>query len=149
LNAVQSPTYTAQVRGGPTKTDVIISDEEIIFPRTTAIDFFLCLSQNSYKQFAYNLKPDCIMLVDPNLVLKVEEEKYKVYRIPIIELTKREMGRMIFTSAVSLGAMFELTHCVSEESMLGAIQKKVPKGTEEVNVRAFTVGRNAVEKLMK
>jgi Pyruvate/2-oxoacid:ferredoxin oxidoreductase gamma subunit len=45
--------------------------------------------------------------------------------------------------------MFELTHCVSEESMLGAIKKKVPKGTEEVNVRAFNVGRNAVEKLMK
>ena len=148
MNAVQSPTYTAQVRGGPTKTDVIIDTEEILFPRTTAIDFFLCLAQNSYNRFAYNLKPGCIMLIDPNLVHTVkEEEKYQVFRMPIIELTKKELGRMVFTSAVALGAMTELTKCVKAESMIGAIRKKVPKGTEEINIRAFNIGRNSVQHL--
>ena len=142
--AVQSPTYTAQVRGGPTKIDVIIDSEPIIYPRTTAIDFFLSLAQRSYTQFAKNLKVGCLVLVDPNLVHTVDEDKYKIYRIPIIEITKRELGRMVFTSVVSLGAMFELTKCVSEESIQGAIMKKVPRGTEEINMRAFNTGRNAV-----
>lgn len=142
---VQSPTYTAQVRGGPTKIDVIIDDEEIIYPRTTAIDFFLALAQNSYNQFAKNLKVGCQVLIDPNLVHTVDEEKYKIHRIPIVEITKREMGRMVFTSAVSLGAMIELTKCVPVESVLAAIRKKVPNGTEEINIRAFNIGRRAVE----
>ena len=144
MYAVQSPTYTAQVRGGPTKTDVIIDTEEILYPRTTAIDFFLCLAQNSYDRFAFNLKPGCTMLIDPNLVHQVDEETYKVHRIPLVELTKSNMGRMVFTSAVALGAMQELTQCVRLESMLGAIRKKVPRGTEEINVRAFNIGRRAV-----
>jgi 2-oxoglutarate ferredoxin oxidoreductase subunit gamma len=147
LYAVQSPTYTAQVRGGTTKTDVIIDTEEILFPRATAIDFFLCLAQKSYERFAYNLKPQCIVLIDPNLVHKVEEEKYKIVRIPIIELTKKELGRMVFTSQVALGAMVELTHCVQPESMIGAIKKKVPQGTEEINIRAFNIGVNSVRRL--
>jgi len=143
--AVQSPTYTAQVRGGPTKIDVIIDTEEIIYPRTTAIDFFMALAQNSYNSFAKNLKPGCTVLVDPNLVTKVDETKYKVHRIPIIEITKKELGRMVFTSLVSLGAMVELTKCVKQESVFSAIRRNVPKGTEEINIRAFNVGKKAVE----
>lgn len=149
MYAVQSPTYTAQVRGGPTKTDVIIDTEEIEYPRTTAIDFFLCLGQVSYNKFAFNLKPDCTVLLDPNLVTDYREEGYRIYRIPLIELTKNELGRMVFTSAVSLGAMVELTQCVKVESMIGAIRKRVPRGTEEINIRAFNLGRNAVQRLLE
>ncbi len=148
MYAVQSPTYTAQVRGGPTKTDVLIDTEEIIYPRTTAIDFFLCLGQVSYDRFAFNLKPDCIVLLDPNLVTNYKEEGHKIHRIPLIELTKKELGRMVFTSAVSLGAMVELTNCVKVDSMIGAIRKKVPRGTEEINIRAFNLGRNSVQRLL-
>ena len=148
MYAVQSPTYTAQVRGGPTKTDVIIDTEEILYPRTTAIDFFLCLAQNSYNRFAFNLKPGCIILIDPNLVHDVDEEHYRVHRVPLIEITKSQLGRMVFTSAVALGAMIELTHCVKPESMLGAIRKKVPPGTEEINIRAFNTGRKSVEQFV-
>ena len=146
-NAIQSPTYTAQVRGGPTKIDIIIDSEEIIYPRTTAIDFMLCLAQNSYNKFAYNLKPGCVMLIDPNLVHKVDEERYNVYRLPIVELTKKELGRVVFTSAVALGAMVELVECVKPESMIAAIRKKAPHGTGEINVRAFNLGRNAAKEI--
>ena len=149
LNAVQSPTYTAQVRGGPTKTDVILDTEEILFPRATSIDFFLSLAQKSYNRFAYNLKPDCIILIDPNLVHTVDEKSYRVYRIPIVELTKKSLGRMVFTSAVALGAMTELTKFIKVESMIAAIRKKVPKGTEEINIRAFNIGRNSVKDMLE
>ena len=147
LNAVQSPTYTAQVRGGPTKTDVIIDDEEILFPRATKIDFFLSLAQRSYNRFAYNLKPGCIILIDPNLVHTYDDKNYQVFKVPLIELTKVQLGRMVFTSAVALGAMTGLTKVIPVESMLGAIRKKVPKGTEEINIRAFNIGMQAVEEM--
>jgi 2-oxoglutarate ferredoxin oxidoreductase subunit gamma len=81
-------------------------------------------------------------------VHKVDEEHYRVYRVPIIELTKKELGRMILVSAVSLGAMLELTKCVEIDSMIGAIKKKVPKGTEEINIKAFNLGRKSVEEFI-
>jgi len=59
--SVQSPTYTAQVRGGPTKIDVIIDDEPIVYPKTTAINFFLSLAQGSYDAFFYDMRDDVIM----------------------------------------------------------------------------------------
>ena len=73
--AVDSPTYTAQVRGGPTKVDVIINTKRIEFTRTTAIDFMLCLAQKSWDRFGFDLKDNCTVLIDPSIVHEVDEEK--------------------------------------------------------------------------
>lgn len=140
--ALDSPTYTAQVRGGPTKVDVIIDSKQILFPRTTAIDFMLCLAQRSWNQFAFDLKDDCIVLIDPFLVHEVDE-RYRVYRLPIIELTKKELRKIVYTSAVSLGAMIGLTQVIKPESAEKALLKKAPRGTEEQNLKAFKLGYDA------
>ena len=146
--ALDSPTYTAQVRGGPTKVDVIIDSKKILFPRTTAIDFILCLAQRSWDQFAFDLKPDCIVLIDPFLVHKVDE-RYRVFRLPLIEMTKKEMKKVVYTSAVSLGAMIGLTGALKRDSVEKALLKKAPKGTEEQNLKAFRLGLEAGIELLK
>jgi len=147
--ALDSPTYTAQVRGGPTKVDVIIDATQILFPRTTAIDFMLCLAQRSWTAFGYDLKDECIVLIDPFLVNKIDDRRYRVYRLPIIEMTKRELKRMVYTSAVSLGAMIGLTNALNPESVKKALVDKAPKGTEQQNIKAFTLGYEAGQKLLE
>jgi len=149
LYALDSPTYTAQVRGGPTKVDVILDKEKILFPRTTAIDFMLCLAQRSWDKFANDLKPGCIVLIDPFLVHEVDEKNYRVYRMPLIELTKKEMKKMVYTSAVALGAMIGLTDALPVESVLKALMKKAPRGTEDQNQKAFSVGYEAAKELLR
>ncbi len=146
--ACDSPTYTAQVRGGPTKVDVIIDSNKILFPRTTAIDFMLCLAQRSWDQFAQDLKPDCIVLIDPSLVHTVDES-YRVYRMPILEITKKNMKKMVYTSAVSLGAMIGLTGVISVDSARKGLVAKAPKGTEVPNKKAFNLGYEAARKLLE
>jgi len=142
LHAAGSPTYTAQVRGGPTKVDVIIDSEQVLYPRTTEIDFFLSLATDSYKRFGVDLKPGCVVLVDPNLVTypAEDEEKYKLFKVPVIELTQKELGRLVYTSAVSLGTMVALTDVVTPEAAREALQMHAPKGTEAYNLKAFQVG---------
>jgi len=146
--AVDSPTYTAQVRGGPTKVDVIIDTERIEFTRTTAIDFMLCLAQKSWDRFGYDLKPGCIILIDPSLVHTIDETRYKVYRLPLIELTKNNMKKMVYTSAVALGAMSGLIDVISPDSLRKALVKNAPKGTEEPNRKAFQIGYDAAKALL-
>ncbi|MFH1010965.1 MAG: 2-oxoacid:acceptor oxidoreductase family protein [bacterium] len=136
---VQSPTYTAQVRGGPTKIDVIIDTEKILYPRTTAIDFFLSLAQQSFTAFAVGLKPDCTILVDPNLV-RDWKGYANVYKIPIIELTQTQLGRMVYTSVVALGAMVELTGVVKHDTIRKVVEANAPAGTEKQNLKALDIG---------
>ena len=142
LYALDSPTYTAQVRGGPTKIDVIIDDTKILFPRTTAIDCILSLSQKSHDFFATDLKKDCKIIVDPILVHNVDDS-YEVYRVPIIEMTKKEMHKMVYTSAVSLGAMIGITEILPVDIVRQALLKKAPRGTEDQNIKAFNLGYDA------
>ncbi|TKJ42489.1 hypothetical protein CEE37_02045 [candidate division LCP-89 bacterium B3_LCP] len=145
--SLQSPTYTAQVRGGPTKIDVIIDDEPVMYPKTTAINFFLSLAQGSYDAFLYDLRDDAIVVIDPVLVTKWDE-KYKTYQVPVIEITKTKVGKMIMSSVLSLGIMIELTQVVSKEAIEKALLQKAPKGTEELNLKALRTGYEEAQKLL-
>jgi 2-oxoglutarate ferredoxin oxidoreductase subunit gamma len=146
--SIQSPTYTAQVRGGPTKIDVIIDDEPIIYPKTTAINFFLSLAQGSYDAYLYDLRDDAIVVVDPSLVTKWNE-KYRTYQLPVIELTKAKVGKVIMTSVLSLGVMIEMTSAVSKEAVEKALLELAPKGTGELNLKAIRAGYEAAREVLK
>lgn len=146
--SIQSPTYTAQVRGGPTKIDVIIDDEPIIYPKTTAINFFLSLAQGSYDAFLYDLREDAIVMIDPHLVLKWDK-KYSTYQVPVIELTKTRIGKMVMSAVLALGIMVELTHAVSKEAVEKALVERAPKGTGDLNLKALNVGYEAARELLQ
>jgi 2-oxoglutarate ferredoxin oxidoreductase subunit gamma len=149
MQAAGSPTYTAQVRGGPTKVDVIIDSERILFPRTSQIDFFLSLATNSYNRFGTDIRQGAPVVVDPNLVTIPDEHReiYQMYEIPIINLTQEELGRLVYTSAVALGTFIALTDILSEESIREALKRRAPKGTESYNMKALEVGQKAAKEI--
>ncbi len=148
--AIQSPTYTAQVRGGATKVDVVISDKPIHFPQTKEIDFFMALAQRSYdrfyaannfnNRFFRDLSPDALILVDSNLVPNVGNPPHKLIRLPIIELALKEMGRTIYSNVIALGIVAGLLKVVSREALTAAVKRRAPKGTEEMNLKALDIG---------
>ena len=150
MNAAGSPTYTAQVRGGPTKVDIIVDSERILYPRTENLDFFLSLATNSYKMFGVGIREKAPVLIDPNMVTVPDEhrELYNVYEVPIIQLTAEKMSRMVYTSAVCLGTMIALTDVVTEKAIREALVRRAPKGTEEFNLKAFSIGLDYVRDLL-
>jgi len=146
LNALQSPTYTAQVRGGPTSVDVLIDNEPIGYPRLTEIDFFLCLAQGAWNLFANHLRDDSIVVVDPNLVPKMSRGPQMIYSIPIIQITKQIVERPVYTSAVSLGIFCRLLPIIPMEEMMQTIEQNAPAGTVEKNILAFRTGYELIDK---
>ncbi len=146
-HAVQSPTYTAQVRGGPTSVDILINNEPIVFPRLTQIDFFLCLAQGAWNVFAKSLKPDAIIVLDPNQVQEITPGPQQIYRVPIIQITTKTVGKMVYTSAVSLGIFCRLVPVVPKPVMIRTIEENAPGGTVENNLLAFNAGWNAVDNI--
>jgi len=99
-NATQSQSYGPEARGGASKSEVIISDGEIDFPKAENLDMLLALTQEAVENI------------------------------------------------VALGLIVKLMKVVSEEAAEQAILARVPKGTEDLNLRAFRLGLDVAEQAM-
>jgi 2-oxoglutarate ferredoxin oxidoreductase subunit gamma len=140
MNATQSQSYGPEARGGASRSEVIISDEDIDYPKAVSIDLLLALTQESCNRYWHDLKDDGVLLVDSDAVKDIPEGKFTVYKVPIIELARTKVGKVVVANIVALGVMTELMGIVSAESVEEAILTRVPKGTEELNVKAFHLG---------
>lgn len=141
---VKAATYTSQVRGGPTKVDIILDNNEILFPYANEgeIDFMLSTAQVSFDQFKSGVKEGGIIVVEPNLVKPSEEDrkKWKIYEIPIITIAKEEVGNVVTQSVVALAITVSMTKCVDKELVINTMKSKVPAKVLELNLKAYEFG---------
>jgi 2-oxoglutarate ferredoxin oxidoreductase subunit gamma len=144
INAVQSQSYGPEARGGASKSEVIISSEEIDYPKATAIDLLLSLTQEACEKYSVDLKEGGILLADSRMVTELPEGNYEVYHLPIIDTAKEKVGKVFVANIVALGAMARLIDEVSLESVEKAVLRRVPKGTEDLNRRALELGYELV-----
>jgi 2-oxoglutarate ferredoxin oxidoreductase subunit gamma len=146
-NATQSQSYGPEARGGASRSEVIISDEEIDYPKAVNLDLLLALTQESCSRYWKDLKDDGVLLVDSDSVKNIPEGPFKVFKVPIINIAEREVGKALVANIVALGIITGLAKVVSEEAVESAILARVPKGTEELNVKAFKAGLQAAKDL--
>lgn len=138
-NAVQTQSYGPEARGGASKSEVIISDEAIDFPKVRSCDILLALTQKSYEQYSHGLKEDGILITDSSV--KVESSgTARLYSVPILDTAVKELGKPMVTNIVALGAIVEITGVISKESLEAAVLSRVPKGTEDLNRKALSMG---------
>ncbi len=141
---VKASTYTSQVRGGPTKVDILLDNDEILFPYANEgeIEFMLATAQVSYDQFKEGVKDGGIIVVEPNLVKPSDEDKkrWNIYEIPIITIAKEEVGNVITQSVVALAIALEMTEVMDLEAVKQVMLSKVPPKVHEANIKAFDLG---------
>jgi len=139
-NAVQTQSYGPESRGGRCKSEVIISNEEIDFPKVENPDILVVMSQDAYTGYVDTLKKGGILLLDPDMVPKRKEVKdINIYEVPATRIAE-ELGKRIMANVVMLGALTAVTRIVKAEAMREAILRNVPKGTEKLNIAAFERG---------
>ncbi len=145
-NATQSQSYGPEARGGASRSEVIISDEEIDYPKAVNIDLLLALTQESCDKYVTDLKENGILLVDSDAVDTIPEGKFKVYKMPMVDIAQKEVGRGLVANIVALGIITAISEIVSQGAIEAAIRARVPKGTEELNIKAFKAGLEAGKK---
>ena len=143
--AIQSQSYGPEARGGSSKSEVLISSKPIHFPKVTNPGLVLAMSQEATNKYTHDLEATGILIIDTTFVQDVPDKTAKVYKLPITEKAKTEVGKALFANIVALGAIVALTDCVSVESITKAVLNRVPKGTEELNKRALEVGMSLVK----
>ena len=143
LYAVQSPTYGSQVRGGPTKVDIIIDKEEILYPKARNIGFFMAIAQSSFNKFWNHVADDALVLLDSNLVSSVSEEikaNRTFVHLPVVEMAKSEFNNVLLSNMICLGVIQQVTQVVTQDHLLKAVEKKVPAKHLEKNIKAVQMG---------
>jgi 2-oxoglutarate ferredoxin oxidoreductase subunit gamma len=146
-NATQSQSYGPEARGGASRSEVVISDEDIDYPKASNIDFLVAFTQESCDKYTGDVKPDGTLLVDSKFVLRIPEGEFRVCKLPITEIAEQTTGRALVANLVALGVLAELSGIVSKEAMEQAILSRVPKGTEDLNRKAFEAGIEAGKSL--
>jgi 2-oxoglutarate ferredoxin oxidoreductase subunit gamma len=139
-NATQSQSYGPEARGGASRSEVIISDGEIDYPKAEHLDILLALTQEALDKYLADLRPGGVVVVDEDAVPRVPEGNHRLLRVPFIRIAREKVGRAIVGNIVALGAIVRLSGVVTEQAVEQAIAARVPKGTEELNLKAFRLG---------
>jgi len=147
-NATQSQSYGPEARGGASRSEVIISDGDIDYPKATNIDLLLALTQEACNKYSAELKPGGILLTDSKNVTTIPQGDFVVYQAPITEIAENQIGKALVANIVALGLIVGLSKVVTPAAMEQAIRARVPKGTEELNMRAFRKGLETAEQML-
>ena len=138
-NAVQTQSYGPEARGGASKSEVIISQDKIAYPKVTLPDIMLALTQEAYGKYAVDMNENGILVVDESIKLS-GNDRCEVMSLPIIKSARDVLGKVIVANIIALGALTKASGVVSEEALEKAVLKRVPKGTEELNKKALQTG---------
>ena len=136
----QSQSYGPEARGGMCKGEVIISDEKIGFTKVTRPTFVMALSQQSFNQYCKGLSEYCFVLVDETIDVPADYNHKNFLKLPILATAREKVGKMQTVNIVSVGAINEILKLSSYENIKKAVLMHVPKGTEELNLKALEEG---------
>jgi 2-oxoglutarate ferredoxin oxidoreductase subunit gamma len=145
-NAVQSQSYGPEARGGMSRSELIISDSEIDYPKVVEPNVVLAMTQESADKYVGDIHKDAVVVIDSSLVER-KPTVANLYCAPITDIAKEVTDTPLTASVVALGVIAGLTGLVSHRAMLAAVQARAPRGTAEKNKAALEAGFALAEEL--
>jgi 2-oxoglutarate ferredoxin oxidoreductase subunit gamma len=143
----QTQSYGPEARGGSSKSEVVISDTEIDYPKAVRPDVVLCMNQSACEIYHGDLKPGGTLLVDSTFVHDLPAAR--VVAIPFTQIARVDVGSEKVANIVALSALAALTKVVSLKSLTAAVLARIPKGTEDLNRKALKAGEAAARKILR
>ncbi len=138
-NAAQSQAYGPESRGGASRSDVVIAEGEIAFPKATRLDVLVVLTQEACDRYRGELRPGGLLIVDARRVAVPPGTPFRVRALPFGEAARR-VGDPLAANLVALGALSALTGVVAPEALERAIDARVGPRYRELNRRALAAG---------
>lgn len=136
-HAVQTQSYGPEARGGAARSEVIIADQEIGYCGIERADAMMVMSQEAYDKYSHDLKDDCIIVADPDLVKRIDHGN--VVAVPGTRMAE-ELGNKIVANIVMLGAFNQAGGFVPPKALEKAVEDSVPSRFTELNLKALKEG---------
>jgi len=144
---IQTQSYGPEARGGASKADVVVSTNEIYYPKALTLDLLLAMTQESMDKYYADLKENGTLIIDNVLVTQVPTDNY--YGLPFTRLAREEAGHVMVANVIALGAIAGLTGIVSHDALVKAVLARAPRGTEDKNEKAVEIGFREALKIKK
>ena len=138
--ATMTQSFGPEARGGACSSQLVISDERVLYPYVQAPQVLMSLSQEAYDKYEPELRNGGILIVDEDLVKpKPARRDIKLQPVPATRFAE-ELGNRIFTNLVALGFFSAVSGIVSPEAMKKALPGLVPDRFLDKNIKAFEKG---------
>ncbi len=143
-HATMIQSFGPEARGSACSTTLAVSDTEVLYPYIGRPDIFVVMSGEGYEKYRDELSDNGMLIYEKDLVDAKPKEGQPSYGVSSTRIAE-EIGRAIVQNIVMLGFFAAASKIVSREAMRDAVADSVPKGTEELNLRAFDAGWAAFE----
>jgi len=144
LESGQSASYGSEARGSACHAGVVLSSEQIGYPKVIKPDVVIAMSQSAYDKFAPTVKPGGRLFFDYHLVKHREIDGVEQIGIPATDLAT-QLGRRGVANVVMLTAAMRITGDVSMDALKEALEEQSPQAFLDINMKAFEEGMTAAE----
>jgi 2-oxoglutarate ferredoxin oxidoreductase subunit gamma len=134
--------FGPEARGSSCSSQVIVSDEKILYPYVTAPDVLVVMSQDAGTRFVPEMRQDstALLLYEKDLVkLDGITHTSTAYGIPATRIAE-ELGRTMVLNIVMVGFFTAVCPVLTADAVRAAVKDSVPRGTESLNLGAFDRG---------
>jgi 2-oxoglutarate ferredoxin oxidoreductase subunit gamma len=145
LQVSQTQSYGPEARGGRCKAEVVISDKEIDYPKVIQLDLLLAMNQEACDAYFFDFKPNALLLADSTFVEQLPTSR--AISIPFTRIARDDIGKEMTANMVALGAIAAVCPLIKEKNMEKAIVARSPRGTGDINRKAFKAGVKALKKV--
>lgn len=142
LFSVQTQHYSAAQRGDILKSLVLISDEEINYPKVKDVDFFISYNLKAFEKYKEFIGDNTIIIYDSSFEdLKENFIKNNVYKIPFTKISLENFNTKEAMNLISLGFLSNFLDFIDKNSFLYVLNN-LEKGDKKINIEAFNLGRD-------
>jgi 2-oxoglutarate ferredoxin oxidoreductase subunit gamma len=149
LIAVQSQSYGPEARGGATRSDVIIAESPIHYPKVIQPNVLVCLTQQAYTNYFSILRPGGLFITDSRYVKLGKKVDARQVELAMYDTVMEKIGRPIVFNICMLGVVIGLTKLVRPESILKVLEAQIPRNFLDINSRALELGLKLTETIDK
>jgi len=148
-HATMIQAFGPEARGGSCSSQVIISDEEILFPYVQRPQVLVCMSQEGFDKNIDSLRSGGLLIWDTDMVKTRDlDPNWTTYHIPATRFAE-ELGNKMMANIVMLGFLSTVSELVQVDSLRQAMLSSVPGKTRETNGKAFDRGREYGQAIQK
>jgi 2-oxoglutarate ferredoxin oxidoreductase subunit gamma len=141
LQVAQAQSYGPASRGGACRTDVVISDQQINYPKSARPDLMVFMSEEALKRLISEGDPAKTLIAYDNTLIRAIPPPYtKIYPVPATKYAEEELKNRMVANIFMLGAVIELINPGSFDVLTQVVRTSVPKKSEALNIKALEAG---------
>jgi len=141
----QTQSYGPESRGGASRSDVVISNNEIYYPEAQFFDYLVALTQEASDKYIYDLKENGTLMIDSGLVKNLGMTVNNMVEHAFTEISLEKLGNSLPMNIVSLSCLVKVSNIVSEKSLENAIKMILKPQVVDLNIKAMKLGFELAE----